>query len=359
MKTLHYTYHDQAITFFGRTVEDLVEEVTFFDWTCSGFQFCFEASKVEVEIKTLLVEENNQVLYPFLAVFLDNSEEPYKIIKLEEPEGIYTLFESNQIEAHCIRVVKRTEAQHSKTGLKSIKVEGGCPIRPWPIEAQLYMEFIGDSITCGYGNETNRPEDGFKTEQENGWAAYAAKTARKLSAHFHCVSVSGIGVYSSWTGEDKMNDLEVMPKVYGYADYYLDKALGKTNPTEWVFANYVPDIIVINLGTNDYSYIKYEPQIRKQAFKSEYIAFLKQVREKNGVHPKIICCLGVMEGELNSALLEAVQAYTEDTKDKDIHTFTFDKQLEEDGIGGSFHPTVRTHEKMADKLVQEIQKWIQ
>ena len=36
------------------------------------------------------------------------------------------------------------------------------------------MEFIGDSITCGFGNEAPHRDSLFDTGEENGWDTWAA-----------------------------------------------------------------------------------------------------------------------------------------------------------------------------------------
>lgn len=44
------------------------------------------------------------------------------------------------------------------------------------------IEFIGNSITCGYGVESENPSDPFTYETENHFYTYAARTARALKA---------------------------------------------------------------------------------------------------------------------------------------------------------------------------------
>lgn len=161
MNTMH-----EEITFLGRVMEK--DETVWFDWTCSGFQFAFEAERVEVELTAVFGEENGQRLTPFLAVFLDDMEMPYQVIELTKKTGSYVLYEGDA-SPHRMRVLKRTEAQHTRTGLMQIRTTGGRGLSQWPLQETFKIEFIGDSITCGFGNETNRPEDGFIPCQENGW----------------------------------------------------------------------------------------------------------------------------------------------------------------------------------------------
>lgn len=338
----------EEITFLGRVMEK--DETVWFDWTCSGFQFAFEAERVEVELAAVFGEENGQRLTPFLAVFLDDMEMPYQVIELTKKIGSYVLYEGDT-SPHRMRVLKRTEAQHTRTGLMQIRTTGGRGLSQWPLQETFKIEFIGDSITCGFGNETNRPEDGFIPCQENGWESYAAKTARKMNAQFHMVSVSGIGLYSSYTDTDTINENPLMEDVYSCTDYYLDKNI------MWDFTCYEPDVIIVFLGTNDLSYIGYDFEHRIPLFQQKYRAFLETVRKKNGKHPRILCCLGTMGEELNDAVRETVERYSKEMKDDRIRALLLNKQLKEDGEGGSFHPTIITHEKVSEKICDALKDW--
>lgn len=362
MRQITYQYNDPHITFLGRTLKDDIKETTYFDWTCSGFQFQFEGSKVQAQLSALLVEEEGTVLYPWFAVFIDEEEVPHKLIELRGACSWYTLFESDSVEKHQIRLIKRTEAQHSKTGLKQLKIEGIKEIDKSPLKGKHRIEFIGDSLTCGYGNESDSSEEGFKTPQENGWEAYAAQTARAFKADFNCISVSGIGVYSSYTGEDKINDTLLMPSVYEYTDRYVEMHEKRQAYTKWDFNKFIPELIVINLGSNDKQYIKYDLETRLESFKAHYMAFLKQVRACNGKEAKILCCMGnVMPDDfinLYPTIVSAVEHYKQETGDFAIETVTFEEAKPEDGVGGNWHPTIKTHTKMAETVIQKVSEWL-
>ena len=59
----------------------------------------------------------------------------------------------------------------------------------WPERA---IEFIGDSITCGYGVDDEVAEHHFATGTEDTTRAYALRTARKLGVDYSLVSLSHI-----------------------------------------------------------------------------------------------------------------------------------------------------------------------
>lgn len=357
-----YPYNDSKITFFGRTYEDTNDQLTYFNWTCSGFEFQFEGTKLDADLHTILVEEDGQTLYPWIAVFVDDFDKPYKMIELNQENGTYTLFDDKEPGTHNIRIVKRTEALHSKTGLSTLTAYGNnAKISPLTSWRNHTIEFIGDSITCGYGNESNNPEDGFQTPQENGWETFAAKTARKLNANFNCVSISGIGVYSNWTPTDTLDSYLLMPEIYSNTDTYLD--LIKNHPiTPWNFEKFKPELIVVELGTNDLSYLKFDFPARKPFLKEKYIDFLKQVREKNGADVKILCAIVPPIDEVgidaNKLFNDIVTEYKRQTNDPNIDIIFFSPPHPDDGLGGSWHPTVKTHERMSEELTSKIQDWL-
>jgi lysophospholipase L1-like esterase len=124
---------------------------------------------------------------------------------------------------------------------------------------------IGDSITCGSGVEatsTNAPEcmqnglftrmvGGVLTPQmgygqgvENGNLAYGPVLARQLNAEWHITCAGGIGLVRNYYNRDS----RTMPDVYDLM-YPEDTA---ATPA-WDTTQFTPDVIVLALGTNDFS----------------------------------------------------------------------------------------------------------
>lgn len=349
-------FNENIVRLLGRTFHDIENDVTYFNWTCSGFEFRFTGKKAEAELVSSPEHIGDKNAQAWISVFINDSVEPVKRFPLDKLKDWYTLFEAEKADTYKVKVLKITEAQIGKTGVTQLRIHGNLQtISEEP--KQHKIEFIGDSITCGYGNEAEKPEDGFKTHQENGWDAFAAKTARKFNAEFNCICSSGIGIYSSYTGEDKINDSILMPMVYGFTDRLFEQSIGKSGYKKWDFKKYVPDLIVINLGTNDGSYVRFD-ESRKENFRKLYVDFLKQVREKNGDYPKILCTLGSIDTYLFDEIAAAVEEYKLQTGDTKIDTMKFEVQIDADGIGGDFHPSTATHEKMSIKLYSKITQYM-
>ena len=73
--------------------------------------------------------------------------------------------------------------------------------------------------------------------------------------------------------------------------------------------------------------------------------------------PYILCCLGVMGEGLNEKTEEVVRAFRKETGDDRIQMLFLTEQRPKDGRGGCFHPTIRTHEKMAQMVEKALKYW--
>ena len=118
-----------------------------------------------------------------------------------------------------------------------------------------------------------------------------------------------------------------------------------------------PDYIVINLGTNDNSYIRGREE-RIKLFKNEYTKFIVNLRK---LYPlaKIFVAYGVMDTELLPAIRDLVKEYKEQSGDENLLFVKLDKQEESDGIGAAGHPSIAVNERVSDSLTKVILENIQ
>lgn len=350
---MEFIAEESKVRVLGRTL--FRNGIRYLGYSCSSIEFIFTGKKAEALLwcNSSMFMEN---LKAWVAVFIDDEETPSKHFCLEEDHSTYLLYEGIEVKETKIRLVKYSEAAFGKVGIVKLMIDSDQPPIPSP-KRMHRLEFIGDSITCGYGIEGRLEVDSFRTEQENPWDAYAARTARRLEADYQMVCWSGIGIVSNWTDKDSPNEELLMPVLYPYIDLSMDLALGQKAPERWDNRRFIPDCIVINLGTNDHSYTK-GIEDRVELFKAKYYDFLKEVRRKNP-SSVILCTLGAMGQELCEAVQGQVGRLVAEG-DKKLHFMTFEVQLAEDGIGADWHPSKVTHEKMAVKLearIRELMKW--
>ena len=358
-----------ALNWSGRHLD--YNGIRYFDYSASGFSFIMRGKKAEalfVSDPEKWNEENKAVLGIFVTEGTDLSigaipEEPTFRLALREAETPCILFESEEEKTVCIRVMKFSEAAFGYAGLKSLEIEGslveGKNVREQSSGAvpSLKLEFIGDSITCGYGIEGVWEKDTFTTAQERPDKAYAFLTAKTLGAEVQLCSWSGIGLTSNYVDPAtvELPDTHwLMQANWPYTDKWLSLRLG-LEPEVWnAGAWYEPDIVVINLGTNDLSWVRGLEDRRLT-----YVAALRNLIE--AVHrrsPKaaICCCLGIMGEALNSSVEEAVNLFKKDFPAVKTCFVPFTEQLASDGIGADWHPSAVTHKKAAAKLAAALKE---
>lgn len=337
----------------GRTL--MREGTRYFNYPCSAVEFIFVGARIEATFwsDSYSLEEKYRA---WVAVFVNDEIEPSKRFSFHNDEETIVLYEGEQVQETKIRLVKLSEAACGKVGIKCFTIDSD--ITPHPTQGKANkLEFIGDSITCGYGIEGRWNVDVFNTSQENPWKAYAATTARALDADYHLVAWSGIGIISSWTDQEEPLEGWLMPELYPFIDKSTDMTLGNTELELWDFKRFKPDCIIINLGTNDSSYTRNIPG-RVKTFGTKYYDFINQVRKHNP-QAQILCTIGTMGQDLYVEIEKQVKFLVQNGEDK-IHTMLFDLQSEEDGIGADWHPSMITHKKMAIKLeekLREIMNW--
>lgn len=209
------------------------------------------------------------------------------------------------------------------------------------------IEFIGNSITCGYGIEANSEAEHYDEKTANYYYTYAARTARALNAQAVVVARSGIGVYRSYNGP-QTGDIVNMNTEYPNTLLYNDKVA-------WDFSRYTPDLVCINLGTNDTSTQGADSVLLLQGFKRLY----QQVRS-HYPKAKILLLSGCMMNgqQLQSAkcALDATADYAHNQGDAEVYRFDFTPHDGSLGYGADWHPSMRQHEKMANELIPYLQK---
>ena len=345
------------------------EGVRYFDYSASGFCFVMKGRSAEAVILSdadSWNEANKGVLGVFITEGNDTSiqaipEEPTMRVILNARENRIKLFEADVEKTVCVRVMKFSEAAFGYAGLKSLEIDGELQEASavstgstTDVKRPLKLEFIGDSITCGYGIEGVWEKDTFTTSQERPDKAYAFLTAKALGAEVQLCSWSGIGLISNYVDPATVNLPDthwLMQANWPYTDKWLSLRLG-LEPEVWDGSRYEPDIVVIHLGTNDLSWVRGLEERRL-----EYVAQLRQLIEavhRRSPKAKIVCCLGIMGEALNESVKEAVELFKKDFPKTCAEFLPFTQQLESDGIAADWHPSAVTHKKAANKLVAVI-----
>lgn len=344
MKTRTYLPNELNVRVSGRTVER--DNVLYLCHSAAYVEFELEGSYLAAELAS---EGGAADFQAWIAVYVNDMEVPYKKFSLEAGKKEYVLWENDTEEKVLVRVVKSSENQYAYAAICNFILNEDAEVTKTEAK-EKHIHFIGDSITCGFGNEGGADQP-FLTETENPLRAYAALTAKKLDAEFTLTSWSGIGIISSYVDPDVEvpNTGVLVPKIYPYTDYSLFARMGWEMETyDCTKSNF--DMIVINLCTNDSSYTR-DHEDRKQAFKEEYANFLKYLQTCYPGTP-IVCCAGAMNRMLMSEVCEATKMATK--PESPVYYYQFSEGKPEDGEGSVGHPSLIRHDIMST----ELSNWI-
>ncbi len=330
----------------GRTC--MIDEVRWCGFSGSGVEFFFAGTECSVNLRgddmTESTGHNARV-----AIYVDGvRQQDIMINENDVADRTVEIIKSDIDTIATIRIVKLSEVSDSTFGIVSVDAVG--MISPL-VATEKKIEFIGDSITCGYGVDGVLGEDVYQTSNEDCTKAYAYKTAELLGMDYSLVSMSGYGIVSGYTGDGVKNPGQTLPQYYKTLGNCYGHFAGTVAPSSvaWDFSEFVPDYVVINLGTNDFSYCGADEERRREYIEG-YKEFLKVVRECNP-YAKIVCVLGIMGTDLCGSMETAVAEYSAENGDNYITTMRFTEQDQAlDGIAVDWHPSDKTHTKAAKKL---------
>lgn len=373
MKTVSIQEVRDRVEVYGRSYYDETEKVLYSNYTCGSWEVRFKGTFLAVNFSVIPdtfvppialppgKELPQKKDWPWISVFLDGEEEAYQKLPVRGETASVMLICSEQEEEHIIRIVKLTENFRTALGISGFCMEG--ELMAYQAPEKEVIEFIGDSITCGFGNDTREVNLDFYTADEDGYLSYGAIAARELGLESRFISVSGI----SLTAMPNMQGFYGMMDLYAYADRILEDKLAEKRKEKissyrpFDFTKKPARYVVLNLGTNDGTQIYFCPEEEKEQaernFEKNYYDFIASIREKNKEETKIICTLGCMDYYLYDNIRKIVERFKKDTKDPFLYLMKYTKMMNMgEDVGAAFHPSVAKHKKMARELVKFIRK---
>ena len=268
----------------------------------------------------------------------------------EQINKVSYLFRYRRARAYC--PCRKTDGKY-QTGLSlhSFDVDGEI-LMPVVEPIKKRIEFVGDSITCGFGLGTSEKDRFYYPQEENVWMAHGPTAARCLGMDWQMICISGICL----APRKEIPMPVAMNMLYEYTDRPAQQAL-ELDADHWNFKEHPVDYVVINLGTNDATAASFSaaPKKIEEQYEKDYVHFLKTVRKCNGDKTKIICALGSMDYYFYDAMNRAVDTYRAETGDNNVYTFKYCRMSPMDPIGACGHPSELTQQKMAKELVAFIQ----
>lgn len=318
--------NDKKIITFGRHTYS--DGFPAFDWPNSGFCFTFEGNAV---ILSFAAFKEPYTLY--VRVNVDNRSQRFALSTGNEKIIIEGL--SNR--THKVELIKVSES-FERVVFTGAEIFGAEPaLLPTERKTGLKVEFLGDSLTAGYGNLAPASEKLFYTFQQDSTRAYAYLCASILGADAHYECISGKGVYFNCNG---VKDYEI-PTFFTHAS--------RETREEWDFSLWTPDVVVINAGTNDYC-----GKVDDETFIKAAVDFLGLVRSK---YPKalIIWAYGMTQTVARASIKKAVERF-DDNNTRFLKLNSMYRYKDE--IGGNGHPNEKAHRRVAKTVARFIQQEI-
>jgi hypothetical protein len=285
---------------------------------------------------TLLLSGGNQNEYN---IFVDDKF--VSVISINNPSLTpYPVASGLTDSVHKLTVTKRTEAFFGVQVLHSVVLDSNKWLQPSSPLPTRRLEFIGDSITCGYGDEGVFPCS-FSAQTENNFKAYGTQIGLHFNAEVSIICWSGKGLVRNY-GDKNVTSVDPLPS------YYNDTLASVSPSPPWPF-KWIPDGVVINLGTNDYST---QPSPSQSIFVPAYLKFISQIRMRygNGVNLFLVC--GPMIG---NPCCDYVQQAVKNTQ-PNVYFINLQGILTQADLGCDYHPNVNGHTKMANIAIPIIGK---
>lgn len=199
---------------------------------------------------------------------------------------------------HELAVIKRTEANNGDArGLMIVEDIFLTNVTLLsPVTASTNILFVGDSLTAAYGVDGTYPCD-FSADTENVLHSYATLVGRELDAEVSIVAWSGKGVVRNY-GDASTTSTNPLPM-------YYNRTLAIDSASYWYPVTNQMDIVVVMLGTNDYST---DPMPADEQFIYGYISFLTTIRSDYPTARIISVCAPFQRGNQCSNIAAAAQA---------------------------------------------------
>lgn len=216
------------MTIGGRTVR--AGDAYVYQWPGVYFEARFTGPAVDVKVDDA---ENNLYLY------VDGLHK----LTLTRPGRTTVALKDLGPGPHVVRLEKASETQSTTARFQGFFVPTPKDALP-PAHHDRRIEFIGDSYTVGYGNQSRGQTctvDDVRDTTDTAMS-FATVTAKRFDAAYRINAFSGRGIVRNYNG---MAPGDTLPVLYNFT--LFDKSVAAQDD------GWTPDAVVIGLGTNDFS----------------------------------------------------------------------------------------------------------
>lgn len=332
--SVRYSADNTQIVFTGR-VDNSNPAIAKFVYPGTAIYAVFTGSSIKAVMKPAEA---------YYMVEIDNIP-AYKIASSKK-DSIMTIATDLQPGKHTLKLTLVSEAYHQRPEFHAFLLDDGAKLTGKPKMPKRKIEFIGNSITCGYGVEADNARSRFSDSNSNHYYSYPAIAARAFGAQTMVVARSGIGIYRNYNGP-KNGSKDNMRDVYEnilYTDY----------SKKWDFSKFKPDVVCVNLGTNDTSTNPYDVMLIIKGYRE----FLKTLR---GHYPKakIVFVTGSMLNDKSledvTTILDLVVAEAKANGDDKVYRIDLTPSDGSLGYGADWHPSISQNVKSSEEFITALE----
>jgi lysophospholipase L1-like esterase len=294
-----------------------------FTWPGSAIEFRFEGTKASINMTSLGAVR-----------FLVNIDGKAQDLWTQAGSHTYSLAANLAKGTHTVRVTRVNESTAGVTSFNSDpQVDGNFLTIPAP---QKRLLVIGDSITAGYGVEGTVPSCHYTLDTSNQQLTYAALAANALGADLHAIAWSGIGAWRSY-GEKTPVNQTILNR--------YPRALADDAGSTWNTAQYSPDAILINIGTNDY----WEGSVTDD-YRAALAKLIAKVQSDYASKPIYLIVSPMLTNKLHEAQKQVLNSLANDK----IKVFDLGENTGAEGFGCDYHPNSTTHARLGKVLEKNL-----
>jgi lysophospholipase L1-like esterase len=328
---------DPGIRFVGRW-DTSDPELPRSAWPAAAFAFRFTGTAAGLVLEDSVLSDDTPD-GDWLAISLDGRDLPP--VALSRGRRTYGIARGLAPGTHAIAVAKRTEAGVGTIGLVGIALDPGASLGPLPEPPGRVVEIVGDSISTGFGIDGESADCPFSAATEDATRTYGALAARELGADVWIAAWQGKGVLRN----NDPDDADTLPRWY--------ERLRPGDPDSVHTYGAHPDVVVLNIGTNDFAHTA-PPGAE---FYAAYAAFVARLR---ALHPGALLVLALgplLRDEADGGVLtlarDAIGATLADRREQGDEMIEMIEFMSDpaDGVGCQGHPNGVAHRRMADELM--------
>ncbi|MGC9260867.1 MAG: SGNH/GDSL hydrolase family protein [Phycisphaerae bacterium] len=300
-------------------------------WSASAALIRFHGTAINVEI--------NDPGQDRFQVIVDGK--PTEVIVPLAGRLLYNAANKLPLADHTVEIFKRTEAFFGTAQFLGFRLNKGATLLA-PPKFKRCIEVIGDSISCGYGVLAANQFEHFSPVTEDEYDAYGAVTARAFGAALVCIA---------WSGKT-MAFKNTIPAIYG-------RTLPTRKLSRWNFSSWIPQVVIIALGTNDFA--RGVPP--EKPWTAAYTAFVARLRKHYPAAQILLATSPMISDQWAKKTtpeahllkyLRAVVAARKAAGDDKVHVLIFAPQNLSNGVGADWHPSIKTQRIMAHVAIKAI-----